>query len=101
MEQRTAAVVVDAEATADVKEFEGFKSHLLQLSIVSGCFAGSSLDGLNVRYLATDMKVDHLDRIGRFDLLKEMQCFHQIDGRKAKLCRLATRRGPDAGALGS
>src|SRR5688572_22482754 len=93
---RARAVVVDAQAAADIDVLE-LVAALVQLRVVHGRFAHGALDGADVGNLRADVEVQELERGGHVGLLHDVDrfVFFYCCGAHRDLHSFPTRRSSD------
>ena len=91
------AVVIDAEAAADVHEFEA-GALLGQLAIHACRFVQCALDDADVRDLAAEMEVEELQAILHAAFLQFFEAAQDFGDRQPELGAEAARRLPAAGS---
>ncbi len=93
------AVVVDAEAAADVDVFET-RPAAMELDVHAGRFVERLFDVADVRDLASEMEVQELEAVLHSLLLELVERAEDFGDRKAELRAVTARALPTAGALG-
>ena len=96
---RAAAVVVDAQAAADVEESHR-EAHALQFAVEAGGFDHGLLDRADVRDLGADVEVDEAEGVLHLRLGEALGDLDDLGGREAELGVLAGAVSPLAFAGG-
>src|SRR5271156_4784187 len=94
----TAAVVVDAEAAADVDELQA-RAHELELRVYMGELIDRVFDAADVLQLAAGVAVHELQTIEHVALLQERVQVEDLAHKQAELRLLAGRIAPAPGAV--
>ena len=98
IEGRAGAIVVHAEAAADI-EIAEFVAHFGELRVEAGGFTDGAFDGADIWHLGADMEMHKLETVGESGGMEHVAGFHEVGGGEAELGILAAAGGPFASAL--
>ena len=93
------AIVIDAEATADIDVAE-FVAHFEHFGVETRGLADGAFDGADVGDLGADVEVDEFEGMSEAFLFEEFACVDEFGGIDAELGIFATAGRPFAGAFG-
>src|ERR1022692_4190165 len=92
-----AAVVIHAQAAADVEVFD-LKPHLVKLGVKAGSFLNRLLDDENVRHLRADMEMEQFEAVSEILRLEHFRSGQQLGRAQTELGVFTGALRPFAGA---